>query len=104
MIRRTDITPADILRKLSGGEVLPQRVSGGPPMADSERGEAGAAVSRIASDTPDNIRTVCTGCGNDTPIRLSALCACGGFVCEACQRIEPEGTCDHVSPFGDRDA
>jgi hypothetical protein len=94
MIRRTDITVDEILRDMVRSQSMPDRV--GAPMSAAERAAAAEAVARIVNDNSDNIRTVCVGCGDGVPLRLSAPCQCGGFVCVACQRLEEDGTCDHV--------
>ena len=70
-----------------------------------QRGEDGpvdlektAAVHELAQADANNIRFVCSGCGQGAPLLESAMCVCGGFICEACQRVEEEGVCNHVLP------
>ena len=96
MIRNPDFpSPAEMLRELTEAtEALPRRLTG-PPETQEERVEAYEALRRIAAD-PSNIRTLCVACHDDTPLLKSAACACGGFVCAACQRIEEDGVCDHT--------
>ena len=94
MIRHKDLDPAEILREMTGGEHLPKRLAG-PPQSDAERLEDAAAIQEIIAN-PDNVRTICIGCGTDTPLLESAVCICGGFVCVNCQEIEDDGLCDHL--------
>lgn len=93
MIRRTDITPAEIIQLLQEADAPPIREGA----TDIERAEAHVAL-RTFAQTPDAVRAICAGCGINVPILEAAMCQCGGFVCAACQRIEEEGTCDHQPP------
>lgn len=71
----------------------------GHDASTAERAEAQERFQAIVQDSA-NIRTLCIGCGADTLLLESACCACGGFVCAACQRIEDEGVCEHERPEG----
>lgn len=70
----------------------PQKV--GDPISYEERMVEYQKMLEIAQN-PDNIRTLCVGCGADTMLTKSAACECGGFVCEDCQRLEEDGVCNH---------
>lgn len=99
MIRHPEFDAAEVLREMLATSEMPRRIEG-PPDTPDERMEAYEALHRIAAD-PDNIRIVCIACSNDVPLLASAACACGGFVCPDCQRIEEDGVCDHQLPVDD---
>jgi hypothetical protein len=90
------MTTADMLREMLATENMPKRIDGGPESPE-DRMAAYEALHRLAADT-DKIRIICIACSNDVPLLQSAACACGGFVCPDCQRIEEDGVCDHLPP------
>jgi len=93
---------ATILKEMiSPNHALPKRISG-PPETHEERVEAYEHLVELA-ENPDNIRIVCIGCSLDVPLLESSPCACGGFVCAHCQRIEEDGVCDHTPMVGMED-
>jgi len=96
VIPHPDLDPSMVLREMLGTEQMPKRIEG-PPDSPEERMAAYEALHRIAADT-DNIRIICIACSTDVPLLKSAACACGGFVCPDCQRLEEDGVCDHVPP------
>ena len=95
MIRNPDFpSPADVIKMMTSGENLPNRLD--QSATQEERVEAYEGVQRILEEKgTDGIRTLCIGCGNDTPLLESAACMCGGWVCAACQASEDDGVCDH---------
>lgn len=91
-----DMTVEDIfvdLQAQMGKETLPEGV--GYVATHQEQAEAKAALMRALADAATKMRTLCVGCGTDVALIEAALCACGGFVCHACQQIEEAGVCDH---------
>ena len=96
MIRNPDFPdPAEIIKMFASGEILPQKL--GTPATQAERIEAAEGLQHILEENgADGIRTICIGCGNDTPLLQSVACICGGWVCEHCQAIEEDGVCDHT--------
>jgi hypothetical protein len=83
----------EIFREMTSGQNMPKRCDG-QPETDEERRAVQAHVRELAKD-PDQIRILCIGCRCEVPLLQSAACACGGFVCASCQRVEEDGICDH---------
>lgn len=52
------------------------------------------------------MRTPCFVCGDECALTEGGICACGAFVCHACEQGEEDGACDHdpsrVLPPADR--
>lgn len=97
MKRHPDITPVELLRRLTTGEYLPRAVDADGrerPTSDLDRLEGHAHLVEVAQ-IPANIRTKCIGCEADVAILDTAACVCGAFVCQACQQREPDGVCPH---------
>lgn len=86
---------AEMLEEMMGNNASMDRLD--HSLTPDEQLALKAEYQAIAQNT-DQIRTLCIACGADSPLLLSAMCECGGFVCEACQRIEEDGTCDHLPP------
>ena len=90
----------DIIREMaehaeSGDDMNegPRRL-GGPPETPEERAEAREALNRIIK--AGGVRFICIGCGEQMSVDDGVgFCACGGFVCAACQRVEEDGVCNH---------
>jgi hypothetical protein len=105
MKRHPEMTVAIMMEGLraaarsSDGSAQAHRL-GGPPETPEEKEEARLALQRCL-DKPDGdgVRTLCVGCGEDMPVDdTMAFCVCGGFVCEACQRVEDDDVCNHDNP------
>lgn len=97
MKQHKDMTPELILEKMRmppDGTLLKD----GAPVNPQEDAEAKEALIRIAAD-PSKVHVHCIGCGGRCEILQSKCCACGGFVCPACLRVETEGVCDHQEPL-----
>lgn len=75
----------------------------GRPTSDAEAAMADAKMRKIIA--AGRVRFQCAGCGGSAEAKDAACCACGGFVCAACQRTEEDGVCLHERPEGipDRD-
>jgi hypothetical protein len=69
----------------------------GRPVDVREDAAAKEALIRIAQD-PKNITVHCVGCGGTCELLQSLCCACGGFVCPSCVRVETDDECDHQPP------
>src|SRR3954471_6889637 len=41
------------------------------------------------------MRTPCFVCGDECDLTEGGICACGAFVCHACEQGEEDGACDH---------
>lgn len=93
-MKRSKMKVEEILKMMLDPENLPERSSSTPTSLE-ERVSVGEQVRKLAELNSDNICTVCIGCGESTPLLKSAPCACGGFVCAACQKLEEEGICNH---------
>lgn len=100
-MKRTTLTVPDILKQMTSSEHLPVRADrhgNDLPTPDQERLDTHRDLVEFANEHPQSIRTCCAGCGQDVEFLKTALCACGGMVCEACQATEEDGVCQHNMP------
>lgn len=98
MIRHPDMDIASMLKDLVDASTQDQTATFDGHATDQERLDAVAGMIHAAKHPATLMRTLCGACGADVPILESAMCTCGVFVCQACQRIEEEGVCMHERP------
>lgn len=88
-----DVTVDDILRQMIEG-ALPNALG-----REASHAERTAARERLESALADNrVLFQCIGCDGPIEPKDAAMCACGGFVCLPCRRVEEEGVCTHERP------
>lgn len=85
----------EALEAVNSDKMQLDRVGGGGS-PEEQLAAREALVKGLQGDV--EIRTLCVACGSHIAVRDAAPCTCDGFVCAACQRVEPEGVCDHEPP------
>jgi uncharacterized membrane protein len=91
-----DLKIEDMLREILTSDNAVEAV--GRETSAVESAEATAALKAAFADHVNKVKTLCIGCSAEAPLYKCLPCECGGFVCEACQKIEPDDECNHERP------
>jgi hypothetical protein len=91
-----ELSVEDVLKEVMGSDQQVKAVN--REMSAMESAEATVAMKAAFADHMTKVRTMCIGCEADVPLFTTKFCVCGGFVCEACQKIEVDGECNHERP------
>jgi len=92
-----DMTVESMLKEIIESNAPVKAV--GRESSAAEIAEATVKFKEMLADHATKVRTLCVACGTDKLIAETTLCACGGFVCADCARVEVEGECLHEPEF-----